>query len=128
MFENKSKFLYILAYVIFISIAIFTFFGLLNKSTLFINKKYKPIENNKQCVDHLRTIHVYSNPFIYALMISECSAFIIFTYLLFKKVNYIFSNIAFIIFAVFSVSYIILYCFIDRNITVDRRYVNNKIF
>ena len=100
---------------------------LFEKGTKFMYKKYVSIKDEKKCLDHLKTIHIYSNPFIYSLMISLISILIIFSYLIVMKDKNIIPNILLIFAVITAVTYKILYCFIGRNITVDTRYLNDKI-
>ena len=113
-------------YIILISLIVYIL-KLFEKATKFMYKKYESIKDEKKCLDHLRTIHIYSNPFIYSLMISSISTLIIFSYFIFMKDKYIIPNILLILAVVTAVTYKILYCFIGRNITVDTRYLNDKI-
>ena len=123
----EIKWYYILIiYIVNISLIIYLL-KLFEKSTKFMYKKYEIIKDDKKCLDHLRTIHIYSNPFIYSLMISLISSLIIFSYLLFINDKYIATNTLFTFSVVTAVTYKILYCFIGRNITVDTRYLNGKI-
>ena len=76
----EIKWYYILIiYIVNISLIVYLL-KLFEKSTKFMYKKYEIIKDDKKCLDHLRTIHIYSNPFIYSLMIlsrlsNKCSSF-----------------------------------------------------
>tara|TARA_Y100000992_G_scaffold283799_1_gene233398 strand:- start:562 stop:939 length:378 start_codon:yes stop_codon:yes gene_type:complete len=113
-------------YITLISLIVYLL-KLFEKATKFMYKKYVSIKDEKKCLDHLRIIHIYSNPFIYSLMISLISILIIFSYLIVMKDKNIIPNILLIFAVITAVTYKILYCFIGRNITVDTRYLNDKI-
>ena len=116
----------LIIYIILISLIVYLL-KLFEKGTKFMYKKYVSIKDEKKCLDHLKTIHIYSNPFIYSLMISLISILIIFSYLIVMKDKNIIPNILLIFAVITAVTYKILYCFIGRNITVDTRYLNDKI-
>lgn len=116
----------LIIYIMLISLIVYLL-KLFEKGTKFMYKKYVSIKDEKKCLDHLKTIHIYSNPFIYSLMISLISILIIFSYLIVMKDKNIIPNILLIFAVITAVTYKILYCFIGRNITVDTRYLNDKI-